>query len=61
MSHAPRSLKAGGGVSRILVKTANNRARRKEAMRAFLVYDRDLYIVIAFVPNATFYGCLMTN
>jgi hypothetical protein len=48
-----RSMPAAG-FSRDLVKTANNRAWRKEAMRAFLLYQRDLRIIIAFVPNAKF-------
>ena len=51
MSDAPRSLKAAAGSSRILVKTASTRARQKDAVRAFLLYDRDLGIGITFVPN----------
>jgi hypothetical protein len=57
MSQAPRPLKAGGGVfahicsKPHLLKAANDHAWQKEAMRAFLLRDRDPYIAIAIVPN----------
>jgi hypothetical protein len=40
------------GCFRIFVTTANERARRKDAMRAFHFFGRDLCIHGAFVPNA---------